>query len=1158
MTTAAPDYQQKPVTLLKDASIEAISLVDKGANGHSFFLFKRASNFVDPDGHMHFEHPASEAVVKQSPFLVGGETDKNGKKNWKVAYSVVAVPGEVDIQKDVWDEEGIREAAHNFLRKNSAIINYMHRDLDKVGDLVESAIAPADFKVGDTVIKAGSWYIGVEPNENLRKQIEAGEITGVSVQGSSKRIAVDPNAKFDTSGPRPVMKGDLEVPDKFGNSGQLAAEDADKDYDNFDYHHVPMGAEGPGIKKLQKLLNIPATGVYDEDTEEAFVRYLEEKHPEAEPEPTLENLKAVLARAKDDQREEEPVAMAPEAPVAPAVPEVEKDADMVDHGEVNGFDPGEGMVGSESTTPKIGPMIGNLGVGMKLTTESSSEDLKVALYQAYKQGDADLIAYAKTRYGINSAEHLLNKDLDHEALWFMYSRLVRNADPVEDMEAGQVDREEAKPVQEVEKANPVTTQPSFTPRESLDDDAGERISKAVFDKMTPEEQNAYLWGRKVVKAVFVGDETCEKCVALPMEKACEDHEIEKANGWMPEGISEADLNNSDYAWLADKFKHGRVSASEGRKLPYKVYGKVHPKGWKAAWSMAAKADLHGGPSLQEVRTKLLRDIPKGVKVDRSLLKSAMFDIDSHGLARFTDKNGVEVYAGTVVKLPGGGVAEVSSVEDESGANIANIVKVTTVRADKDGNEIVEDWKPKQLAAVTAVVKSATARAGGSMGGHDPRKYGKIKFIVRSFGEWAGGKHSICVERMKAEHPEVFKGNEDAGCAWLKDQWLGRTDWRGKDKKLAKGDSPFANYLNAGLLLKSAGVEGIMSDDAVDSAFAAVCDELGVDSIDATQELEKDADGFLTTLFGDDMSEVATSELNDSEQSMLQKFAAFLKGERLEKSVEAPERTKVTAGDLDAVFEALKLGVRDALEGGEGEKEQDLQAVVEDFGRYVAENLAGADFVEGEAEGDEESAPEATDNDVDKTGDVNVEAEPAALEPRKKKKTLLTSDSNMEENMEKSTDLTASRERLVAEAGTFASEQVEVEAVADTETVEKEAPVEGEEAHTLSLNDVALFADKLADGLDELRSQFGGIEKSLGSKLDSIGDLAKSLDISDRITAIEESIAELKGGTASETVEEVAKRVANLEAQPGHSTQAVEQAQREVVEKSAPILFAGKF
>lgn len=1139
MTNAAPDYQQKPITLLKDASIEAISLVDKGANGHSFFLFKRAANFVDPDGHMHFEHPASEAVVKQAPFIVADEeTGKDGKKKmWKAVYCVVAVPGEVDIQKDVWDEHGIEDAAHNFLRKNSAIINYMHRDLEKVGDLVQSAIAPADFKVGDQVIKKGSWYIAIEPNPQLRKQIEAGEITGVSVQGSSKRIAVDPNAEFDTSGPRPVMKGDLVVPEKFGNGGQPEGEAPAKDYDSFDYHHVPMGAEGPGIKKLQKLLNMPATGVYDEDTEDAFVAYLEEKHPEAEPEPTLENLKAVLARAKNEgEHGEEPVAV--ETPHAPVAPEVEKDADMVDHGEVKGFDPGQGITGDESTTPKIGPMIGNLGVSMKLTTESSSEDLKVALYQAYKQGDADLIQYAKTRYGINSAEHLLGKDLDHEALWFMYSRLVRNADPVEDLEAGQVDRGDAvKPEQEVEKATPVTTQPSFTPRESLDEDAGERLSKSVF----------------------TGEDDCADCVELG--KACAKHEITKASGWMPEGVTEADLNNSDYAWLSNKFKLGGESASEGRKLPYKVHGKVNPKGWKAAWSMSAKADLEGGPDLQAVRQKLLRDIPKGVKVDRKLLKGAMFDIDSHGLAMFVDKNGMEVYAGTVVKLPGGNVAEVSSVEDESGANVAEIVKVNTVRVDKDGSEVVEQWKPKQLEAVVTTVRSEISKssAGGSMGGHDPRAHGKIKFIVRSFGQWAGGKQSICVQRMKAEHPEVFKGNEDAGCAWLKDQWLGRTDWRGKDKHLAKGDGVFANYLNADLLLKNIDKDGIMSSEVVDTAFSAICRDLGFDTNDVHEALAKDANGYLATTFGDDMTDTAkTDDLNETEQSMLQKFAAFLKGERLQKSVEAPEKPKVTAGDLDSVLNALKLGIADALEGGEGEERaQDLQAVVSDFGRYVTDHLAAADFVEGEAPEAEANAeaPVAADNDVEKTGDVIVEAEPAALEPRKKK--TLTSDSNMEENMEKSTDLTASRERLVAEAGTFASEHVEAAATAEVEAVEKEAPVEGEEAHTLTLDEVALFADKLADGLDELRSQFGGIEKSLGSKLDSLGSLAKSLDLSDRIAAIEESVAELKG-TAVEAVEEVAKRVVELEAQPGHSTQAGEVREEVAKAAPAPVLFAGKF
>lgn len=150
-------------------------------------------------------------------------------------------------------------------------------------------------------------------------------------------------------------------------------------------------------------------------------------------------------------------------------------------------------------------------------------------------------------------------------------------------------------------------------------------------------------------------------------------------------------------------------------------------------------------------------------------------------------------------------------------------------------------------------------------------------------------------------------------------------------------------------------------------------------------------------------------------------------------------------------------------------------------------------------------------------------------------------------MEKSTDVEKTRERLVAEAGAFMSELVEAPEAEATE-LEKEAP-EGEETHTLTLDEVALFADRLADRLDLIEGSNQDIAKSLGSKLDSVVELAKSLDITDRITALEEQIASLKTEVApAEQVEEVAKRVQELEQQPGHSTQAGEV--REAVAKAA--------
>lgn len=69
-------------------------------------------------------------------------------------------------------------------------------------------------------------------------------------------------------------------------------------------------------------------------------------------------------------------------------------------------------------------------------------------------------------------------------------------------------------------------------------------------------------------------------------------------------------------------------------------------------------------------------------------------------------------------------------------------------------------------------------AGGSMGGRDPRARGKMAAIVDSYGQWAKGKQSVCVKVLQTRHPEVCKGNCNALCAWLKDQWTGSTKWRG--------------------------------------------------------------------------------------------------------------------------------------------------------------------------------------------------------------------------------------------------------------------------------------------------------------------------------------------------------------------------------------------
>ena len=84
-------------------------------------------------------------------------------------------------------------------------------------------------------------------------------------------------------------------------------------------------------------------------------------------------------------------------------------------------------------------------------------------------------------------------------------------------------------------------------------------------------------------------------------------------GWLPEGTSQTDLDDGDFAWLATD---ATLPDSERRKLPYKLHGKVNEAGWRAAWSRANQdgTDFSGGPSRADVRTKLLADKPADIEV----------------------------------------------------------------------------------------------------------------------------------------------------------------------------------------------------------------------------------------------------------------------------------------------------------------------------------------------------------------------------------------------------------------------------------------------------------------------------------------------------------------------------------------------------------------
>lgn len=282
-TLFTPDYHSKPITLLKGPIVSAISLVNKGANKKRFFLFKSEDGPVDNHGfYIDSEGNLSDPAElnKFLPLIKAGPADDA----WKTVYCVVAVPGEVDAQKDVWDADTIRDSAHEYLKK-SRLINYMHKDLDSVGNLVESAIAPADMKVGEEFIPKGSWFIAIEPHPEMKKMIETGDITGVSVQGSSKREEVNPSDFLEVSMakgeydsvvvPRSVTQTDYKIPE--------SKEDME----------IPEDTEGPGIFMLQHILGVPETGKFDALTRKAVREWMANKGVPGTP--TLATIKLILS-----------------------------------------------------------------------------------------------------------------------------------------------------------------------------------------------------------------------------------------------------------------------------------------------------------------------------------------------------------------------------------------------------------------------------------------------------------------------------------------------------------------------------------------------------------------------------------------------------------------------------------------------------------------------------------------------------------------------------------------------------------------------------------------------------------------------------------------------------------------------------------------------
>lgn len=114
----------------------------------------------------------------------------------QIAYSVVLEPcgpdDTIDSQGDWYTAEDIELAAHHFMAsvaKGRGGSGLLHIGEELVGYPVESFIAPVDFRLGDDVVKAGAWVVGMHyPDPAIWADIVKGKYAAFSVQGRGVRI----------------------------------------------------------------------------------------------------------------------------------------------------------------------------------------------------------------------------------------------------------------------------------------------------------------------------------------------------------------------------------------------------------------------------------------------------------------------------------------------------------------------------------------------------------------------------------------------------------------------------------------------------------------------------------------------------------------------------------------------------------------------------------------------------------------------------------------------------------------------------------------------------------------------------------------------------------------------------------------------------------
>lgn len=139
------------------------------------------TNKPTPEGNHTHSIMSEEGAHSHNKGLYSTSVAKSVDVEKRHFTAVVLRPNEVDLHGDIYDEQCVEEACHQY-NEICRKANIQHLIQTELATPIESYIAKADFTLGDGQVKAGDWVLTLKiKDDELWGMCKDGTFTGLSV-----------------------------------------------------------------------------------------------------------------------------------------------------------------------------------------------------------------------------------------------------------------------------------------------------------------------------------------------------------------------------------------------------------------------------------------------------------------------------------------------------------------------------------------------------------------------------------------------------------------------------------------------------------------------------------------------------------------------------------------------------------------------------------------------------------------------------------------------------------------------------------------------------------------------------------------------------------------------------------------------------------------